>query len=156
MRKRMLISVLGAITLVLAVVLASPAGQNPAASKPTSITVYKTPTCGCCGKWVQHLTSAGFAPVVNDLPDVGSTKAKLGVPSELGSCHTAVVDGYIVEGHVPADVIKQLLKERPNVVGIAVPGMPVGSPGMEQGDEKQPYDIIAFDKTGKTTVYAKR
>jgi hypothetical protein len=147
---------LGAGTLVLALVLAAPAGQNPTVSKPITITVYKTATCGCCGKWVEHMGKAGFAPIVKDLPEVGSTKAKLGVPSDLQSCHTSVVDGYVVEGHVPADVVKQLLKERPKVAGIAVPGMPVGSPGMEQGDRKDPYDIVAFDKAGKTSVYATR
>ena len=156
MAKRILISLLGAATLVLALVLSSPAGQSPTVPKATTITVYKTSTCGCCGKWVEHMANAGFAPIVKDLPEVGSTKAKLGVPSELGSCHTSVVDGYIVEGHVPADVVKQLLKERPKVAGIAVPGMPMGSPGMEQGDQKDPYDVIAFDKSGKTSVYAKR
>jgi hypothetical protein len=156
MRKQVLISLLGAAALVLAVVLSAPAGQNPTVPKPTTITVYKTATCGCCGKWVEHMTNAGFAPIVKDLPEVGSTKAKLGVPADLQSCHTTVVDGYVVEGHVPADVVRQLLKERPKVTGIAVPGMPMGSPGMEQGDQKDPYAIIAFDEAGKTTVYAKR
>jgi hypothetical protein len=156
MRIKVLIPLLGAATLVLALVVASPAGQNAAVPKLTTITVYKTATCGCCGKWVEHMSKAGFAPVVKDLPEVGSTKAKLGVPPEFGSCHTSVVDGYIVEGHVPADVVKQLLKERPKVAGIAVPGMPMGSPGMEQGDQKDPYDVIAFDRSGKTSVYAKR
>jgi hypothetical protein len=156
MHTKALIPLFGAAALVLPLVLASAASQNPTVSKPTPITVYKTPTCGCCGKWVEHMTKAGFAPVVKDLPEVGSTKAKLGVPAEFGSCHTSLVDGYIVEGHVPADVVKQLLKERPKVAGIAVPGMPIGSPGMEQGDQKDPYNVIAFDKSGKTSVYAKR
>jgi hypothetical protein len=136
--------------------LAAPAAQNPTVPKATSITVYKTATCGCCGKWVEHLAKAGFAPIVKDVPEVGSTQARLGVPADLRSCHTGVVDGYVVEGHVPADVVKQMLKERPKVAGIAVPGMPMGSPGMDQGDVKDPYDIIAFDKSGKTAVYAKR
>jgi hypothetical protein len=118
--------------------------------------VYKTPTCGCCTKWVDHVAAAGFKAEVVDLPSLTVIKANSGVPQRLSSCHTAVVDGYVVEGHVPADVIHKLLKERPQVTGIAVPGMPIGSPGMEQGSRKDPYDVLTFTKTGSTSVYASR
>jgi hypothetical protein len=118
--------------------------------------VYKTPTCGCCGLWVDHVKAAGFKPEVIDLPTLTLIKQNSGVPQRLGSCHTALVEGYVVEGHVPADVIHKLLKDRPQVTGIAVPGMPIGSPGMEQGSRKDPYDVLTFDKNGRTTVFASR
>ena len=121
-----------------------------------AVTVYKSPTCGCCTKWVDHLEQAGFTVNVLDLQDVMPTKQKMGVPRDLSSCHTAIVDGYVVEGHVPADVVKQLLKDRPNATGISVPGMPIGSPGMEQGDRKDPYDVVLFTKDGTRSVYASR
>lgn len=95
--------------------------------------------------------------VTRDVDDVGPMKAQLGVPQHLGSCHTAVVSGYVVEGHVPADVIKRMLRERPQIAGIAVPGMPIGSPGMESpSGEREPYNVIAIGRDGKTSVYAKR
>ena len=143
---------LGALILAIAVA----AGAQSADARPTPITVYKTATCGCCAKWVEHMKAAGFAPTVKDLPELTAVKAEAGVPADLQACHTARVDGYVVEGHVPADVVRRLLKERPKVVGIAVPGMPMGSPGMEQGGRKDPYEILAFDASGKTTVFAKR
>jgi hypothetical protein len=127
-----------------------PASQGPA------MTVYKTPTCGCCGKWVEHMKAAGFQVQVQDMDDLTEIKQASGVPLRVRTCHTAVVGSYVVEGHVPADVVKKMLSEKPKVTGIAVPGMPIGSPGMESGTEKTPYDIVVFDKTGKTTVYAKR
>lgn len=133
------------------------AGQ---ASRPAGalvpMTVYKTPTCGCCAKWVDHVKAAGFQPEVTDLPNLTMVKGNAGVPQRLASCHTALVDGYVVEGHIPADVIHKLLRERPKVTGIAVPGMPIGSPGMEQGDRKDRYDVLTFDKSGNTKVYASR
>ena len=118
--------------------------------------VYKTPTCGCCGKWVEHVKTAGFTPAVHELADLSGVKTKAGVPANLQSCHTALVAGYVIEGHVPADVIQQLLRERPKIAGLAVPGMPIGSPGMEQGARTDPYEVIAFTKDGKTSTYAKR
>jgi hypothetical protein len=121
----------------------------------TDMTVYKTPTCGCCKNWVEHMRTAGFTVKSVDLDDVSPYKKKYGVTPDLASCHTALVGGYVVEGHVPADVVKQLLKSKPKLVGIAVPGMPAGSPGME-GGRKDKYDVIAFDKAGKHTVYASR
>jgi hypothetical protein len=128
-----------------------------AATAATPITVYKTPTCGCCKAWVEHLKKNGFAPTTHDLPDLSETKDTLGVPDALRSCHTAVIGRYVIEGHVPADLITKLTKEKPaNILGLAVPGMPGGSPGMEVPGRKDAYDVIAFSRDGKRTVYAKR
>jgi hypothetical protein len=133
------------------------AGQTAAPAQGTRMVVYKTPSCGCCRAWVDHVQAAGFAVEVRDMPDVAPVKHEHGLPGHLASCHTAIVDGYVVEGHVPADVIRRMLAERPQVAGIAVPGMPVGSPGMEvPGGRKDPYDIIAFSKDGKVSVYETR
>ena len=121
------------------------------------IEVYKTPTCGCCSKWVKHLRDAGFNVHTEDVQQdaLDKIKAKHGVPPSAVSCHTARVQGYTVEGHVPASEIKRLLKERPNVAGLAVPGMPQGSPGMEApGVPLQPYNVLAFDREGKTRVFS--
>jgi hypothetical protein len=124
-------------------------------AKPIAIKVYKTPECGCCKGWVQHLRDNGFRVETMDMPDLSLIKQKYGVKPALQACHTAVVNGYVVEGHVPADVILKLLKERPAVAGIAVPGMPMGSPGME-GASKQSYDVYTFDRAGRSRVYAHR
>jgi hypothetical protein len=126
--------------------------------KPVRMTVYKTPMCGCCRVWVDHARSglAGYEIKTVDLDDLTEVKTRLGVPSSLQSCHTAVSGPYVFEGHVPADLIKRFLAERPKAVGLAVPGMPLGSPGMEVGGRKDPYDVILFDKAGKTRVYASR
>ena len=132
------------------------AALAPMAQVATPITIYKTPTCGCCGKWVEHMRASGFNPTVTDLPNLTSIKQSTGVPGNLQSCHTSVVQGYAIEGHVPADVIRQLLKEKPQVAGIAVPGMPLGSPGMEQGPQKDKYNVVAFGKDGSQKVYASR
>jgi hypothetical protein len=118
------------------------------------VTVYKSPTCGCCKEWIKHMQANGFRVTAHDVADIMRYKTANGVPMMLGSCHTATVDGYVIEGHVPASDIKRLLKERPPVRGLAVPGMPVGSPGMEQGGRKDRYDVLTFDKQGNTTVYA--
>ncbi len=118
------------------------------------VTVYKSPTCGCCKEWVKHLQANGFAVIAKDVPDVAPYKQANGVPPTLGSCHTARVNGYTIEGHVPAADIQRLLKERPKVRGLAVPGMPVGSPGME-GTHKERYDVLTFDRNGRTSVYAR-
>ena len=127
-----------------------------AQQKPTVLSVFKSPTCGCCGLWVEHMKAAGFDVRVQDVEDIDSVKRKLGVPGAVGSCHTAQVGGYVIEGHVPADAVQRFLKERPKVAGLAVPGMPLGSPGMEMGGRKDPYAILTFDQSGKTTVYEKR
>lgn len=118
------------------------------------LVIYKTPTCGCCQKWVDHV-KASFTTEVHDLDNIGAIKTKYGVPAELASCHTSLIGNYVVEGHVPASAITRLLKEKPAIVGIAVPGMPIGSPGMEVGNRKEKYEIIAFDKKGKTSVFAR-
>ena len=129
---------------------------RPALALPrrAAVRVYKSPTCGCCGKWVTHLRDHGFQVEVEDVADISAVKTRLGVPGRLASCHTAVVEDYVVEGHVPAADVRRLLDERPEALGIAVPGMPVGSPGMEVGDRKDPYDVVAFDRAGKSWVFA--
>lgn len=117
------------------------------------IHVYKTPTCGCCADWVTHIEQAGFRTEVQDLPNLTAVRQRAGVPQHLGSCHTALVGDYVIEGHVPASTIRRLLAEKPAIAGIAVPGMPIGSPGMEYGDQKDPYDVIAFTRDGRGMVY---
>ena len=126
------------------------------APKPTAITVYKDPSCGCCTKWVDHLRANGFAPEVHDRSDMDALKDSLGVPAKLRSCHTAVVEKYVVEGHVPASDVKRLLATKPaKTVGVAVPGMPAGSPGMEMGARVDRYDVMAFAPGGATRVFAR-
>lgn len=122
----------------------------------TSVTVYKSPTCGCCSKWVDHMRANGFQMTAHDVADIGAVKAKHGVPAEAGSCHTSLVGGYVVEGHVPADAVKRLLAERPKIAGIAVPGMPAGSPGMEVPGRRDSYSIVSFDRTGQIKIYERR
>lgn len=117
--------------------------------------VYKSPTCGCCKNWVNHLKENGYSVEVHNQRNMNSIKSELGVPRHLQSCHTAKVGGYVVEGHVPADVIGRLLKEKPQIKGLAVPGMPMGSPGME-GPRKDAYDILTFQENGRNTVYSSR
>ena len=119
------------------------------------IAVTRDPGCGCCEAWADHLKANGFAVTIVDDPKINRLKAKLGVPSDLASCHTAEVEGYVVEGHVPAGAIKRLLAQRPKVKGLAVPGMPVGSPGMEvEGRPPDTYSVMAFGPSGKT-VFAR-
>jgi hypothetical protein len=128
-----------------------------ATAAATPITVYKDPNCGCCKEWVEHLKKEGFSPATHDLNDLSETKDTLGVPSALRSCHTAVIGRFVIEGHVPGDLIRKVVAEKPaNVLGLAVPGMPVGSPGMEVSGRKDAYDVIAFTRDGKQTIYAKR
>ena len=118
-------------------------------------TVYKTPTCGCCKAWVDHLQASGFRVTTLDREDLAPIKAEHGVREHLASCHTAIIGGYVVEGHVPAADITRLLAERPAVAGIAVPGMPVGSPGMEMpGAPADRYEVVSFDRAGATRVFA--
>jgi hypothetical protein len=126
-----------------------------AAVRKTSIVVYKDPGCGCCEKWVGLMQSAGFDVSVRNTTDMDPIKRRYGVPPALVSCHTALVEGYLIEGHVPADLILKLLREKPKVSGLTVPGMVTGSPGME-GPSPQHYQVLTFDKGGKTTVYAQR
>ena len=130
----------------------APVMAAAAADLPT-VLVYKTEGCGCCNGWIEHLQAAGFQVDARNVRDLMAVKRDAGVPVDHSSCHTALVDGYVVEGHVPADVVKQMLAERPEITGVAVPGMPVGSPGME-GPGARPYEVMAFGRTGGSTVYA--
>ena len=126
-----------------------------AAAVAAEITVYKSPTCGCCKEWVKHLQANGFSVIARDVPDVTQYKIANDVPVTLGSCHTATVDGYVIEGHVPAGAPSVGASRRSPIRGLAVPGMPIGSPGMEQGAHKERYDVLTFDKKGNTSVYAR-
>lgn len=139
---------------------AQPAASTAAAeaeSRGEKLVVYKSPSCGCCGAWVEHVQEAGFEVEVHDVMNVQPVKEQHGLPGHLGSCHTTLVGGYVVEGHVPAEVIRRLLAERPEIAGIAVPGMPMGSPGMEvPSGRKDPYDVIAFTRDGKVSVFESR
>lgn len=121
----------------------------PALAAATPATVYKTPWCGCCAGWAQHLKRNGFAVTIEESEDLDPIKRMLGVPEHLESCHTAVIEGYVIEGHVPAEAVQRLLAERPALTGLAVPGMPIGSPGME-GEPGEAYDVIAFGPDGET------
>lgn len=141
--------------MVVGAVLALAAGWLPrGAVAAPPVVVYKTATCGCCGAWVSHLQAAGLVTQVHDVEDLAAVKARLGVPQALGSCHTATVGGYVIEGHVPAADIARLLKQRPVGTGLAVPGMPVGSPGMEQGEQVDPYQVLLWGEAGAPTVFA--
>jgi hypothetical protein len=119
-----------------------------------SIHVYKSPTCGCCGDWIDHLEENGFDVKATNSNDMGRIKAEAGLIPGLGSCHTAYVGDYVVEGHVPAEDIKRLLSEAPQATGLSVPGMPAGSPGMEMGNRKDPYKVILFNGEGQTRVFS--
>ncbi len=157
--RRASIVLIGVAALVAAAFLVPgrPVAESPrlaqAGSAATEILVYKSPTCGCCKKWNDHLTANGFHVTSRDMDDVSPIKAELGVPRNLVSCHTAVVQGYVIEGHVPAADIARLLKEKPMIVGLSAPGMPGASPGMDTGSE--PYDVLTFDAKGATTVWAR-
>ena len=149
MTRRTALGVIGAFVVLMA--------ERPVTGQGTvRMTVYKDPACGCCVQWVEHLRKRGFLATVIDVDDMDAVKTKHKIPRRARSCHTGVIAGYSIEGHVPASDIQRLLKERPvGVVGLAVPGMPVGSPGMEvPGGRTQAYDVLAFDKDGRTSVFA--
>ncbi len=150
-----------AITTAIALLILIASGNGcsdpkPSAPAKVAVAVYKTATCGCCNLWVDHLRMNGFEVEVKDVAaaDVRAVSKAAGLEDKDTSCHTAKIGDYVVEGHVPAADIQRLLAEKPAVAGIAVPGMPLGSPGMDQGSTKQPYDVIAFTKDGKTSVFA--
>lgn len=124
-----------------------------AAGALPTVQVYKSPTCGCCGKWVEHMKTNGFKVVTHETNDVTPYKQRLGVPLGMGSCHTAEVSGYLVEGHVPADDVKRLLAEKPKAKGLVSPGMPQSAPGMDMPG-KQPYEIFLVRQDGSTTSFA--
>jgi hypothetical protein len=132
-----------------------PSAAAMAASANDTVVVYKTPTCGCCDDWIDHVKAHGFPVVAHNLDRLDQVRQQLGVPPGMISCHTATVRGYTIEGHVPADLIRRMIDERSPYRGLTVPGMPVGSPGME-GPFKQDYDVLIFDDRGYTQVYARR
>jgi hypothetical protein len=119
-----------------------------------TMTVHKSASCGCCAKWIEHVQKHGFTVKVVNVDDIMAVKAKAGIPDKLASCHTSMVGGYVVEGHVPAADIKKLLASKPKAKGIAVPGMPMGSPGMEHGDHRQPYQTLLLKADGSTRLFA--
>lgn len=135
--------------------IASDSTQPNSNSNPVSIMVYKSPTCGCCSQWEQHLRKAGFDVITKLTQEMTKIKQQYRIPMQLRSCHTALVDGYVIEGHVPASDIRTLLKQRPSVVGLTAPGMPQESPGMQsEGLKPANYDVLNFDNSGKTTIFS--
>ncbi|MBC6904990.1 DUF411 domain-containing protein [Saccharophagus sp. K07] len=134
---------------------ASPSSSTPSSS--AALEVYKSSTCGCCQMWVEHAQANGFEPTIHNTEDLNEVKARFGIARKYQSCHTSVSsDGYIFEGHIPARLIKQFLADKPaDALGLAVPGMPIGSPGMEMGDRITPYDVLLLKKDGTSSVYAR-
>ena len=127
-----------------------------AATDPKTMTIYMSPTCGCCAKWVDHVKAAGFKTVVHEDEDMETVKDSLGVPKDMRSCHTAQIEKYLIEGHVPAEDIKSLLAGKPAAAGLAAPGMPASSPGMAvPGQPHEPYDVLLFRRDGRSEVYAR-
>ncbi len=142
------------LTFLAALLLTACAGgAAPRAADEIDIKVFRSPTCSCCGAWVQYMEQNGFNVIVEDVQDMAPIKARYLVPPELQSCHTALVDGFVIEGHVPVREIMRLITERPDVIGLAVPGMPAGAPGME-GSAEVPFDVIAFDSAGRKQIFA--
>ena len=144
-------ALVGAGTLIARRAAAATPARGIVARPP--VTVYKDPSCGCCKAWVAHMTQSGFVVTAHDDSDMDAVKDHYGVPSGVRSCHTALVGSYVIEGHVPASDVDRMLKEQPKVAGLAVPGMVMGSPGME-GAMSKPYTVLAFQKTGATTNFA--
>jgi hypothetical protein len=128
----------------------------PAFAAPSGleVQVFKSPTCGCCGSWVEHLRAAGFTVKVTEVDDTSAARRRLGLPDRYGSCHTATVGGYVLEGHVPAAEVKRLLASKPKAIGLAVPGMPPSAPGMDVPGRKDPYQVLLVDASGQSTVFA--
>lgn len=124
--------------------------RSSAFAQTSNILVHKDPNCGCCSGWVRHLEDAGFVVTVEETADLQPVRKRLGVPADLAACHSAEVDGYVLEGHVPAAAVRRPLKKRPTAIGLAIPGVPAGSPGMEGGTPK-PYEVVLFGKTGRQT-----
>ena len=151
----MKIIILTSILSTLGLVSSAFAQSGEAGAELPTMIVYKNPSCGCCSKWVEHVEANGFNVKTYTSQNVDALKDRLGVPRNMRSCHVGVIGDFMFEGHVPADLIKKFLSEPPDADGLAVPGMVTGSPGME-GHNPQHYDVIAFDKEGKTSVYASR
>lgn len=142
-------------TLTLATALSASMTQGAIANESAvQVEVYKSPTCGCCTAWVDHMEENGFDVVSHDTSNMNQVKMEAGLTPQLASCHTAFVDGYVIEGHVPASDIRRLLAERPQAHGLAVPGMPVGSPGMEMGNRQDAYSVMLFNEQGQSRPYA--
>lgn len=142
-------------TMIGLLLAAIPATACAKSAGVPELTIYKSPYCGCCGAWVDHVKASGLKAVVREMEDVTPVARKLGVPDDLRSCHTAAIDGYFVEGHVPVTDIRKLLRDRPKARGIAVPGMPIGSPGMEQGDRRDVYDTLLVGHDGTARTFAR-
>lgn len=134
-----------------AAVLALPALAAPSAPE---VQVFKSPSCGCCGSWVEHIRAAGFTVKVTEVDDTTASRKRLGLPDRYGSCHTATVGGYVLEGHVPAAEVKRLLASKPKAIGLAVPGMPPSAPGMDVPGRKDPYDVLLIGPEGQSSVFA--
>ncbi|KYC43383.1 CopG family transcriptional regulator [Scytonema hofmannii PCC 7110] len=154
-RKSLRIVILSIITTGFAVIACATVAV--ADTKPYSgtqeITVYRSPSCGCCGAWVEHMQKHGFQIKDIKTDQIEAIKQKYNLPQELASCHTAIIDGYVMEGHIPANDIKRFLQQKSNLAGLAVPGMPVGTPGMELGNKKQPFAVVAFDNKGEVKIF---
>ena len=148
-RRRLLKS---SLALAAAGLMSSPA-VGIAATQREQITVWKTPNCGCCKEWIGHLRINGFEVLTHDVADTAPARQKAGMPEEFASCHTATLAGYVLEGHVPAKEIRRLLREKPKALGLAVPGMPLGSPGMEMGSSRDAYDVLLVSPSGGSSVY---
>lgn len=147
MNRRLLIGSVGALAILAALpALAAPSSQE--------VEVFKSPYCGCCGAWIEHMRAAGFSVKVTAVTDTTATRKRLGLPERLGSCHTATVAGYVLEGHVPAAEVKRLLATKPKALGLAVPGMPQSAPGMDVPGRKDPYQVLLVDRSGQSSVYA--
>ena len=147
MKRRLFLGSAGALTALAAL-------PALAVSPSNEVQVYKSPSCGCCGAWVDHMRAAGFTVRVTDVDDTSAARARLGMPDRFGSCHTATVGGYVLEGHVPAAEVKRLLATKPTAIGLSVPGMVPGSPGMETGTRHDPYQVLLIDLAGRDRVYA--
>lgn len=147
MNRRHILSAAAAMGALVALPAAAAAGLP-------EVHVYKNPSCGCCGAWVEHMKAAGFPVKVTEVEDTGDVRKRHGIPDSFGSCHTGVVAGYALEGHVPAEDVKRLLVKKPAAAGLAVPGMVTGSPGMEMGSRKDPYQVLLIDKAGRSSVFA--
>ncbi|MDY7015008.1 MAG: DUF411 domain-containing protein [Cyanobacteriota bacterium] len=128
--------------------------QTEAYAGNVKMTVYRSPSCGCCGLWIEHAKKHGFQITDIKTENIDAIKRDNNVPENLASCHTTIIDGYAMEGHIPADEIKRFLKQKPQAIGLAVPGMPLGTPGMESGNRKQPFDVLAFGGNGQVEVFA--
>ena len=139
----------------LAALSARPALPAFAALAGPEVQVFKSPSCGCCGSWVEHMRTAGFTVKVTEVNDTTAARKRLGLPDRYASCHTATVGGYVLEGHVPAAEVKRLLASKPKAIGLAVPGMPPSAPGMDVPSRKDPYEVLLVDASGQSSVFAR-